>query len=489
MSLKRGFSGLTSLAASALVSTLFASAAHATVPNGSVYVGNVAVTLNCGSGPTMRMSSVVVTVSDNGSFLSATVTDPGTSGISTLDVHFDRSNGSPIGVNAVAFDSGLYADIFASPESTSGSPGSSVVGPSALVLDVLTFGSTCSGSISGTLPFQSAPSVDSPPDDVMSTEEEAGTVISTPVIARNSGRSTVSAVSGRTTAVFSGKVGSSRTSGGNGLGDTYRYDGGLGLAAGDLTAGLPFGVWASYTRAEYQDDFAATALRGNRNLALFGVDFQPFEGGLLGLAVGWEGNNMSTRFNQGSLESDGVTVTPYFAYQWSEHWQIDVLAGYTRTNFDQNRAAGTIRSDTDSDRYMMGGNFTGTQSFGNLTLSGRFGILWLREYTAGFTESNGNFVASNTFELSQWRFGADASYFFQNGFEAFATGTFERDFSREPTVPGQKLPADDREGFVGGAGIRFYGPAGWTGAFEWNGIFGRRNYEENNYTLFIRRDF
>ena len=136
----RTFHGLLPLAASALASMLLAPAAQAVVADGSIYMGNVSVMLNCGSGPVSRMSSVVATVSDNGSSLAATITDPGTSGISALTVDFDRSAGAALGVASVAFESTLYTDQFASPEPASGSPGSSTVGPSALVLDVLTFG-------------------------------------------------------------------------------------------------------------------------------------------------------------------------------------------------------------------------------------------------------------------------------------------------------------------------------------------------------------
>jgi outer membrane autotransporter protein len=275
-------------------------------------------------------------------------------------------------------------------------------------------------------------------------------------------------------------------------GNALRYDLGPGLNAGDdLSYDLPFGVWAAYTRSDFSDDFAATAFRGDRNLAIGGFDFSPFENALLGLSIGWEGAATDTRFNQGRVDSDGILVSPYFAYTWSDTWQIDALFGYTSTQFDQFRTTlGGVRIDssTHSQRFFWGGNFTGFEQIGNWYVAGRFGLLWMREAIDGYTESNGNNINEQVVELAQWRLGADTNYSFDNGFQPFASVTYERDFAREP-IAAVAVPGDDDDGFVMNAGIRYFHESGFTGSFEWNGILGRSAYEENSYTVYLRKQF
>jgi hypothetical protein len=320
--------------------------------------------------------------------------------------------------------------------------------------------------------------------DGVITPNSAGTEVVTEQNLRNNARAIVNAVGSRITAIFSGIGGGKR------VGDTFRYDGGSGLAGGDLFAGLPVGVWASYTRSDFEDDFTRTAFEGDRNLAIGGVDISPMENMVFGISAGYEGTDTDTLFNRGNVESDGILVTPYIAYRWAEHYQVDALFGYTSVDTEQFRTSGATRvtSDTSSDRYFWGGNFTGSQVIGNWNLAARFGLLWMREYVDGFTESNGNVVGDNAVELAQWRFGGDAAYTWGN-FEPYTNVTYERDFSREPLDAGGRVPGDDVDGFVVGAGIRYYTDSGFTGSFEWNGVLGRDAYSENSYNVFLRYQY
>jgi hypothetical protein len=298
-------------------------------------------------------------------------------------------------------------------------------------------------------------------------------------------RAVISSVSSRITAIFGGIGGPRKVAQG------LRYDGASGLAGGDLFSGLPFGVWGSYTRSDFEDRFAATAFDGGRNLAMGGFDISPTEDMVLGISAGFEGTELDTRFNSGSVESDGIIVSPYFAYRFDDTYQFDAIFGYTSVDTDQLRNITTapIRSSTSSDRYFWSGNVTVSQPWGDFLFTGRGGLLWMREYVDGFTESNGSVVEDRRFELAQWRFGGDASYAWGD-FEPFATLTYERDFSRANLLgSGVRVPGDDRDGVVVGAGIRYFSPAGITGSFEWNTVEGREQYSEDSFNFLLRGQF
>lgn len=436
----------------------------------SVYTGTITVTgSNCldpaDNGSDSGQASVVF-INDNGvlsGFGSLTDADGEDGGVFALELTVDGSSVS----GKVLTSSGEF-------------PATGSLTDSALTLQVSGVEDSdlggCTVSASGVLTrtdFTSALTENSTPVEITA---QTNLVTNT--------RAVISAVSSRIAAIFGG-IGGGRA---NALG--MRYDAGNGLAGGDVFAGLPIGVWGSYTRSDFSDAFTATAFDGDRNLAMAGLDISPLEDMVLGLSLGYEDTNLETRFNSGEVESDGVIISPYAAYRWAENYQIDAIFGYTSIDTDQvrNLTATPITSDTASDRFFWAGNFTVSQPWQNWLFAGRFGMLWVREFIDGFQESNGATVADKVVELSQWRFGGDAAYSWGD-FEPFASVTYERDFSRAPLVPGSTVPGDDRDGVVIGAGVRYFNASGLTGTFEWNTIEGRDSYSEDSYTFLLRYQF
>jgi hypothetical protein len=266
----------------------------------------------------------------------------------------------------------------------------------------------------------------------------------------------------------------------------------MGLNAGDRP--VNYGIWGSYSYADFENDFVSTALDGNRHNFLAGLDFSPRENVLFGVAFGYEMSDIDTRFNRGNEQTDGYTIAPYAGMLLSDNWSVDVAVGYSRVDYDQFRTdpgLGTrVTSSPSADRWFGTLNVNGFTSWNNWVLGGRIGILHARNIQESFTESDGTFVPEFTNKLGQWNVGGDVAYSFGQ-FEPFARVVYEHDFSMtEITVSGGgPQPSNDNDNFVFGAGVRYFGTTGLTGNLEWNKRVDREDFNEDIFSLTIRMDF
>ncbi len=271
----------------------------------------------------------------------------------------------------------------------------------------------------------------------------------------------------------------------------FMLEGDTGRAAGDGLSAI--GVWGSYSHSGFDNDFAATAIDGQRDSGMFGADFSPWEDTVLGIAIGYEDNRTDTRFNQGHVDSTGYTISPYFGAVLSETWSIDLSMGYSDIGTDQYRTdpatTARVNSSFDSTRWFWSGNLNGTRYFGNWVLGGTLGWLYARDDQDAYTESNGTAIGKRTVKLGQWHIGGNLAYGWGD-FEPFTSLSYERDYSMELLqVFSGPQPANDRDDLLLGAGVRYYNSNGITGSFEWNKRLLRDQVGEDTYTLSVRVDF
>ncbi len=284
----------------------------------------------------------------------------------------------------------------------------------------------------------------------------------------------------------------------NEVGDNgIHLDGQTGLAAGDVF-GLPFGIWGSFTYSSSDSDHPSVVYEVDRKNFLGGVDILPLDNLVVGLALGYETADVDTDFNLGSQEVDGITFAPYIGWQYTAQsglsFGLDASGGYTNVDMEQDRtdAVGAkVTSELDADRFFWAANATLSQGFDQLFLSARTGVLWAREEQDGYVESDGTTVGGRTTRQNQWTIGAEAAYGMGN-FEPYANITYERDFNVTETtyvVPaGASQPFSDEDDVRGGLGLRYFNDNGVSGNIEWNRVFGRDDYDEDNFSIFIRVD-
>ena len=269
-----------------------------------------------------------------------------------------------------------------------------------------------------------------------------------------------------------------------------------GMNAGD--SNYLYGAWGSYSYTDFENDFASTAFDGSRHGGLIGLDVSPWDGVLLGVAVGYEDTDIDTDFNLGNQETDGFTIAPYLGALINETWSVSASFGYSSLETDQFRTlpASTTRvtSSPDSDRWFAMFNLNGLTTYDNWIIGGQIGILYARNEQDAYFETNSatsttTLVAEMDTKLAQWNIGADVAYSYGE-FEPFARVMYEDDISQtEIGVIGGPQPAFDDDDVLLGFGMRYFGTNNLTGNLEFNTRLGREDYDEYDISATIRYDW
>ena len=275
----------------------------------------------------------------------------------------------------------------------------------------------------------------------------------------------------------------------------FLLDNGTTGSAGD-GYDFPLGFWASYQHNDFSNDFAATAYDGDDDAVFIGMDTSPYDSVLVGIALGYGTTDTDTRFNRGAQEINAYSVIPYGGALVDiglADLTLDAAMGYTHTSIDQFRrlpgATARITSSTSGHRGFISGNATVSQTYGSVLLAARLGMLVARDKVDGFTESDGTVVPRQVSDLGQFRLGVDGSYLL-GSFEPFMSFTYEFDFNREDLrLAAGTQPANDDEGAVVGAGIRWFSDSGVTATAQWDTVAGREDFDSNTYSLQIRADW
>ena len=258
-----------------------------------------------------------------------------------------------------------------------------------------------------------------------------------------------------------------------------------------------WGLWGTYSHTDSEDDFATTAFDSNSNSILGGMDFQPWDNIVVGVALGYDQTDMKTGFNLGEEDLQTFSVIPYFGILLTDYVDVgfdlsaDGSIGFSFVDIDQFRTTGGARvsSSTDANHYFFSGNLTAGQSFGGWYLSATSGILVAREDTDGFTESDGTVIADRKTDFGQINVGGRAAYQW-GSFEPFASVTYNYEYNREDvTVAVGPQPENDSSNVDLGLGLRWYSDSGITASFEWSGNFARENYDSDTYMFTLRGDF
>ncbi|MCZ6803559.1 MAG: autotransporter domain-containing protein [Proteobacteria bacterium] len=183
-------------------------------------------------------------------------------------------------------------------------------------------------------------------------------------------QSTISDISDHIFSFFSG----TRLFGFNGNNGQFKMEGAIGLNAGDGAA-IPYGVWGSYSYADYENDLSSTAFEGNNHSFLGGTDLGFWENTVLGVAFGYGNGDIDTTFNGGQQDTDSYTIAPYFGALLTDQLSVDFNVGYSRVDYDQFRtvtgSTTQITSSPFSDRWFGAFNLNGITYYNNWIIGGR----------------------------------------------------------------------------------------------------------------------
>ncbi len=265
---------------------------------------------------------------------------------------------------------------------------------------------------------------------------------------------------------------------------------GTGLSAGDAPGN--FGAWVSYGRMDIRNNFVSTAFSADMDNVVTGVDYLTPNDLLIGVALSYEKQDVTTFFNIGSQKVHGYTVAPYLGYLFNDAISADLTLGYTSSNIKQTRtlAGVVISGKQDSRRLFAAGNLNGVTGFGNWIVSGNLGYLYAKDELQSFTESNGLLNPRSTVKLGQGRIGGELAYSLGE-WEPYASVALVRDFVTTETKVGAgvPVPSDDRDEMQFGLGLRMFSKQGISGTAGWITTRGRDNVDSDVYSVTLRMDF
>jgi outer membrane autotransporter protein len=277
--------------------------------------------------------------------------------------------------------------------------------------------------------------------------------------------------------------------GGQQLSDTQTQQ--RGFSAGGVEKKLA--IWVNGAYSTFDEDQTAIDSDGDIWAVAFGADWHFSDTLLAGVSLGYEYSDVSTTFNLGSLETDGVFVAPYLAYKLTSYLFLDATVGYSSLSTDSQRTSGgaQITGSYDSERWFGAANITARLDQGKWTLLPGAGILYTNQESDSYTESNAAVVPGLESELGRLRAGARVEYRVSDKFVPYARGDLEYDFEHDDIVvgAGQTQPSYEDTGVVLGAGAVLRLSDRIRASFEGSTVLGRDDYEQYNLTGNLRFAF
>ncbi len=108
-----------------------------------------------------------------------------------------------------------------------------------------------------------------------------------------------------------------------------------GMSAGQEENGKPgrLGLWGMGTVSWAGNNQSSTSFDGNIYTAMAGVDYRVLDVLTLGAAIGYEGTNIQTWYNEGKTTGDGFTVMPYASLALTPQFIADAAFGMTFSQY------------------------------------------------------------------------------------------------------------------------------------------------------------
>lgn len=254
----------------------------------------------------------------------------------------------------------------------------------------------------------------------------------------------------------------------------FRMDGKAAGSADARTAIWGQGLWGNIDKSE-----ANLAMSGNIYSGLVGIDRRYYDRFLVGLSGGWEYTQLDTKFNNGTYESQGLTIAPYAAVDLDRNWTVDLSVGYTRLWYNTSRQNNTVSGTNNGGRWFGSSGVTGNFAYERWRMQPKASVMLMHERQNSYTESDLSEVAANKFTLGRLSMGGKVGYALDDGYLPYIKVNGDWDFNKTNAVTksdGQQSNIDDGGGLVG-VGVEFYS-GGLTGSLEVDyGSLGRQDLD------------
>lgn len=293
-------------------------------------------------------------------------------------------------------------------------------------------------------------------DTTLTTEQPSTAVVNSTSTLQSTITATTTFINSRISNILKGSLGGGFTffkTGG-------MFDATFGRAAGETLEGI--GIWGSYSNMAFKNTGSSTEYNGGRHNVMLGADFQPLDNTILGLSLGYELTDIDTGFNDGALNSQGYSLTPYLGIAIDKNWSLDAIVGYSSLDIDQFRvdSGSRISSSTSAERWFVSSNLTYGTVIGDLYLEGHGGLLRAVEAQKAYTESNNSNQERVFTGLSQMQVGTKVTYLAFTNTQPYMGITYNKDTSTTSVsslidTSGNIVSYTDKDDYLVNAGIRY----------------------------------
>jgi hypothetical protein len=256
-----------------------------------------------------------------------------------------------------------------------------------------------------------------------------------------------------------------------------------GVSAGGVDGKLA--AWINGGYSTFDEDHSSIDSDGETYTVAVGADWLFTDRILAGVAVSGETSDTTLTFNNGTLDTDGWTVSPYIVTILGKNRNIlvDAVVGYGQSESDGTRSNGAITSNYDSDRWFAAANVSYIARLGNFGVTPKVGVLWFDSTTDAFTESNGSVSDESDTQLGRLNVGGRVTYYKFRTIAPYVSLTGEWDFEDEDyeNFAGGLRPATDDFGATLGLGTAIRLSDRWTGSVDGTTALARDDYL--SYTL------
>jgi len=164
--------------------------------------------------------------------------------------------------------------------------------------------------------------------------------------------------------------------------------GGSGAPGGRSSGNDPMGidVWALGGTLYLDNSKSGGSYDGTLATAITGVD-KRFGDLIIGLGFGYERLNLTTKYNSGNMDYDGLSLMPYLSYSFAKDLVGDAAVSYTWLNYSMKDTQSGVKYDDNMNavRTFTSVGLTKYLVWDKFLLSGRLGTLYLNENQGSYT--------------------------------------------------------------------------------------------------------
>ena len=199
---------------------------------------------------------------------------------------------------------------------------------------------------------------------------------------------------------------------GDGIGEALGM-GGFGSSMRGQSSGDYYqdgqGVWFKIVGSGLKSTRAGGNYDGHQVSGMFGLDYTLDDTMLFGIAISMEDLDITTSYNSGSFEGDGVSIFPYAGIKLRPNLLLNLMVGYSYLGYDTTRNGG-ITGKFKGQRFLNQAELRANYMFGNLQIQPSMELSYFHEVRDSYTESDNTYVPGNSISVGQYGTGLTASY-------------------------------------------------------------------------------